>query len=175
MLRLINTHAPLDPAAWAAAHPQREDEGGMARIERLTAYKAAYALHQKCARAAGAKPTKLLGREYLRALAWWGDATRDAALGALGAARFAPALADAFVDGWARALEGDDAELTALVWAADFHEALRRRQRERTVEVAERRERLEAGESEAQALREAMARGADGPGEEEEEERIVEV
>jgi hypothetical protein len=158
ILKLLNAHELPSPGSWAAEHPQAEDEMGMARIETLSMYKAAYMLNLQVASAPGAKATKLFGRRFLTATGCW-DSVHDQAASELAALRFAPALVEAFLRGWSSAL-GDtpaDKEVAELVWAVDFQAVLRARQEARANDVRERRERLDASESEAQQLRDALA------------------
>ena len=77
---------------------------------------------------------------------------------------------EAFVDGWARAVTGEDEELTSLVWAVRFQDELERRKRDRLAEVRGRRDRMTRGEDEAAMIRDAMdAEGISSA------DRIVEV
>ena len=85
-----------------------------------------------------------------------------AAAAELARLRFPPHTVEAFLDGWSKAVDPvqgvDGAEdVGGRVWAADFNAALQARRVARDAEVAERRARMESGEAEADALREAMA------------------
>ena len=183
VLQAINAHELLAPDAWAQRHPQGDDESGAARIEALTAYKACSALRAHAASALGTsapKLTKLLGRGYLRATRCWTDGVHAAAAAELARLRFPPHTVDAFLDGWSKAVDpaqGLDVadDVAGLVWAADFNGALQARRLARDREVAERRARMESGEAEADALREALAAEERMAAEEEEEPRMVEV
>ena len=183
VLQAINAYELLTPDAWAQAHPQGEEESGAARIEAITTYKACAALRAHAASQLGTsapKLTKLLGRGYLRATRCWTDGVHAAAAAELARLRFPPHTVEAFLDGWSKAVDPvqgvDGAEdVGGLVWAADFNAALQARRVARDAEVAERRARMESGEAEADALREAMAAEEQMKEEEEEEPRMVEV
>ena len=169
VLRQINEHTLQHPQDWAEAHPQGEEETGAARIEALTQYKVVHLLSVQV-RESGGKVTKLLGRRFLQTSGMT-DAVGEKATDLLRAdASLPPATVEAFLDGWEDAVLGDDEQLASLVWAADFSRVLAERKAARLAEVAERRERLDASEDEAQRLREAMAAEAIAP-----EERVVEV
>ena len=167
-LKEINAHTLPEPSAWNVAHPQEEEEQGTERMRLLTEYKAARILMVQCREApaaANAKLTKLVGREYLRATLMWEDCVRDATARAIAAApkKFPAATVDAFLDGWSASLRkgGVDED---LIWATDFQEAVRARGNARRKEVAERCERMESGQSEADALRAALAAGPEAGG-----------
>lgn len=168
-LRQINERTLMHPSEWAELHAQGEDETAMARIESITDYKACHLLAAQVKSTAGAKVTKLLGRKFLRATRCWDDEMRGATAAALAAQRIPEPTVASFLEGWSRAISGEDAD-ASLVWAVDFQAALQARTEARTAEVAERRERMDAGEDEAERLRAALGATA-----EEEAPRIVEV
>lgn len=180
VLKAVNAHDLASPDAWAEKHPQGDDENGGDRIAAITEFRAAHALREHALSAPGAKLTKLFGRRYLRATRIWPDGVGDATAAELARLRFPRHTVDAFLSGWARAIEpsvgtndaakqpDEEADhVSELVWAPDFNAALMARRRTREQEVIERRERMDAGESEADAIREALAA--------EEEERVEDV
>lgn len=180
VLKTINDCALPDPSEWASAHPQGAEEAGGDRIAALTAYKACHAM-QAHAASQGAKVTKLLGRSYLRHTSCWADGAAAAAERELTRLRFPQATVKAFLEGFSNSLDVDD-DFASLVWARDFAGALDARRRARSQEVHERRERMQSGESEAQALREALAAqedaqedGAGGDMMDTQESRVEEV
>ena len=65
LLKAINSHVLPPPPQWALEHPQAEQETALERIETMTTYRACHALAARCAKA-GAKPTRMLGRGFLR-------------------------------------------------------------------------------------------------------------
>ena len=169
VLRLINEHKLQHPQDWAEAHPQGEEETGAARIEALTQYKTVHLLSVQV-RESGGKATKLLGRRFLQTSGIT-DAVCEKATDLLRAdPSLPPGTVDAFIDGWEDAVTGHDEQLASLVWAVDFNRVLADRKAARLAEVAERRQRLDASEDEAQRLRDAMAAEGIAP-----EERLVEV
>lgn len=171
VLRQINEHTLQHPQDWAAAHPQGEEETGAARIEALTQYKAVHLLSVQ-ARGSAGKVTKLLGRRFLQTSGINDEVGEKATDLLLADQSLPPATVEAFLDGWEDAVMGHDEELASLVWAVDFNRVLAERKAARLVEVAARRERLNASEDEAQKLRDAMASEGIAP---EPEERIVEL
>jgi hypothetical protein len=190
VLRCINAHELPTPEAWALTHPQGDEESGADRIQALAAFRACHALRAHAVAALGAeqlKLTKLVGRRYLRATRCWEDGVGDAAAAELARLRFPPHTVSAFLDGWREALSHEPAESGAdadadeaddalrLVWAADFGAAVRARARARVGEVHERRERMEAGDDEAEALREALAAAPDEMQVDHLEPRVVEI
>ena len=168
VLRVINAHSTPQSLpsqhAWAEKHPQREDETASARVEALTRYRAASLLVAQIAEALpqqGAKPTKLFGRKFLQATHLWEDAVRDAAAAQLAAAgTSSPATVTAFLDGFGACIghQQDSEEPTdaSLIWADNFEQALAKRRAVREAEVQSRRQRMEAGENEADMLRSAL-------------------
>ena len=179
VLKATNELALPSPSEWAEAHPQGVDEGGVSRISTLTNYKACHTLVTEIQAKAGAKVTKMLGRGLLRHTRCWEDALRTSCASELAALRYPPATVEAVLDAWARSFSSEVAEDDdLLVWAADFPQALQSRQRARQQEVVERRERIETGQNEADALRAALAAEGTDPEAEhqgEEEPRLVEV
>ena len=174
VLRLTNSLVLPSPMEWAERNPQGEDETGSARIEALTRYKACHLLAVQCQQHEGAKISKLLGRSFLQVAGCWASGGALAATAEEELSRsLPPATVTAFLSNWASVISGTDEELTSLVWAADFKSALAERQAARVEEVRERRERMEAGEDEAQRLRAALA-SDEGKGPDE-EERVVEL
>ena len=177
VLKCVNAHELLSPDAWAEKHPQGEDESGSDRIDSITNFRAAAALREHAISVPGAKLTKLFGRMYLRATRCWEDGVGDAAAAELARLRFPRHTVDAFLSGWAQAIEPaaakttDEEDVNELVWAADFNAVLQARRRAREQEINERRERMDAGDTEAEALREALREH----GEEDEEPRVVEI
>jgi len=180
ILKATNEHMLLSPAEWAVAHPQGEEESGASRIDALTNYKASFALVAEARSKPGAKVTKLLGRSLLRHTRCWEDALRERCASELAALRYPPSTVDAFLNAWGDSLWADaDSELQ-LVWEVDLQAALQARQRVRQQEVAERLDRMESSQSEADALRAALAgaeTGAEAAAPEgmEDEPRLVEV
>jgi len=185
ILKCVNAYDLPTEQAWQEKHPQGEDESGSERIEAVTAYKACFtasaAVRRVQARpavttyspaAANAKITKLFGRGYLRATKCWEDGVGEACAQELARLRFPPHTCKAMLATFEKAIHdtAEDGD-AALIWAADFHAALHARRLAREAEVRERRQRMETGETEAQALRAALA----GQEEEEEEARVVEV
>lgn len=155
--KLINTYTPVPPPEWAVTHPQAPDEPGSDYLQRMLASKACYFLALQCQQTAGAKITKLLGRSYLQTAECFGSGgLRDIAAAELSAQRFPPRTVDAFLDSWASAINGEDAELAALVWAEDFPAALQAQRMARQAEVSDRCGRMGSTQSELQALREAL-------------------
>jgi len=184
VLQCVNNYVPPTPDVWAAAHPQGDDEKGSDRIETLTHYRAAHALHSQ-ATAAGAKPTKLLGRSYLRATRCTDDVAARVRAECADGTRFPAHTVSSFLDGWTQSVSAEDDD-SALVWAADFNAALQARREARAKEAAERADRMKEGDSEAERLRsalaaeKAMAEGEAGEEEEDEDDeeeapRVIEV
>ena len=125
-LKQINERTLAHPSDWAEEHAQGADETAMARITSLTEYKACHLLAVQVKSTAGAKVTKLLGRKWLRATRCWDEQLREATAAALAAQRIPEPTVAAFLDGWGRAISGEEDEgAAALVWAADFQAALR--------------------------------------------------
>lgn len=174
LLKAINSHVLPPPPQWALEHPQAEQETALERIETMTTYRACHALAARCAKA-GAKPTRMLGRGFLRGTRCL-ETVSDSCRAQLLEQRFPPPLVDTFLDRFGRSLDAGSEEEEALVWAADLPRAIDERRRERQREVEERRERMDAGEGEAVALREALAamRTGDGAAEESRIEDVTE-
>jgi len=172
LLKAINSHVLPPPPQWALEHPQAEQETALERIETMTTYRACHALAARCAKA-GAKPTRMLGRGFLRGTRCW-ETVSDSCRAQLLEQRFPPPLVDTFLDRFGRSLAAGSEEEEVLVWAADLPRAIEERRRERQREVDERRERMDAGEGEAVALREALAAMRTGEGAAE-ESRIEDV
>jgi len=167
VLRSINAHSLPAPTEWAELHPQGPDELGSERIAALTDYRACCLLAGQIAASSRAKRTQLFGRKFLQVSRCW-PSVRAACEAELAAARYPPHTVEAFLGGW-EAAAGDDAAESELVWAIDFRAALEARQQARSVEVAERCQRMEVNEDEAARLRHAMA------AEEDTEPRLVEM
>lgn len=159
LLKALNA-ADLPPAPeWGQRHPQAEDERGVDFMDRLSEYKVVRALWT-CCRAAGQKPSRLLGRSALRC------AYADVALELLARAPSEAAAAGAteeqlraFVEDFGRSLaEGPAQDAAAdLVWATDVKAAVAARQRARVAEAAEREQRAESAEAFGEELRAALA------------------
>ena len=181
ILKATNEHTLPPPAAWAAANPQGEEESGADRIDALTNYKASFALVAEAHGKPGAKVTKLLGRSLLRHTRCWDDSLRERCATELAALRYPPSTVEAFLAAWGDSLWADADSDLQLVWAVDLQAALQARQRARQQEVADRRDRIDSSQSEADALRAALAGGgpsgaaAQEGADEEDEPRLVEV
>ena len=87
----------------------------------------------------------------------------------LAASGLPEATVSAFMNAFAEALSDGGAN-SDLVWSTNFNDALRARQIAREREVAERVQRMESGEAEADMLREALG-GAEASGRIEEVKR----
>ena len=171
VLKHINALTLPLPTEWAEAHPQGDEESGTARMEAIANYKACHLLSTQLRQTAGAKATKMLGRRYLRTTNDSWPALRAAAAAELSGLCIPADTSEAFLDGWASAVAGEDEDLASLVWATDFQRELEARKKARLAEVRERRDRLTREEDEAALIRSAVA-GAPAV---EEDERIVEL
>lgn len=168
VLKALNaTELPPAPA-WGQLHPQAEGERGLDFMTRLGEYKVVQALWARC-RAAGQKPSKLLGRSALRyAYPEVAGALLAQAAASAAAVGVAEEQLRAFVGDFGRSVEeaaatpGSAAE---LVWAADLRAALFARQEARKAEAAEREQRATTAESFGDELRAALAaQGLQAPG-----------
>lgn len=156
VLQAITAHEMLDTPQWGLAHPQGETSG-FERIEQLGEYKVRYTLW-KTAKDSGGKPTRLLGKTWLRSV--WADielavlteqrkAEMDAAHG--------EGLFEEFVNRFRSELE--DAE--SMFWVEDFDRVLRSKVAERQSRAAEQLKVQEDGEA---ALAAELKAGLTGQG-----------
>ena len=171
VLKHINAHMMPHPSEWSEAHPQGDDETGSSRMDAITNYKACHLLASQLRQTPGAKLTKMLGLRYLRTTQDGWSALREAAESELAALHLPEHTVEAFLDEWALAVDGEDAQLTSLVWAVDFRGELEARKVARIAEVRERRDRMSRDEDESQLIRSAVAAEKEsGAG-----ERVVEL
>ena len=103
LLKAINSHVLPPPPQWALEHPQAEQETALERIETMTTYRACHALAARCAKA-GAKPTRMLGRGFLRGTRCL-ETVSDSCRAQLLEQRFPPPLVDTFLDRFGRSLD----------------------------------------------------------------------
>ena len=157
VLQSITAHEMLDTPQWGLEHPQGEQQAATARIEQLGEYKVRYTVW-KTAKASGSRPTKLLGRSWLRSV--WADIepsvltdVRKAEMDALhGEGLFAE-----YVTRFRTELEDDG----SMFWVSDFDRVLRSKAAERQARAAAR---LKAQEEAEKALAAELKAGLTGEG-----------
>ena len=103
----------------------------MVRMDAIANYKACHLLTSQLKQTSGAKVTKLLGRCYLRTTIDTWAAVRESAANDIAGLRVPEHTTQAFLDGWARAVSGDDGDVGSLVWAVDFQGELEKRKKAR--------------------------------------------
>ena len=131
-LQAISAHEMLETPQWGVAHPQGE-QSGSDRMEQLGNYKVSLAVW-KTAKQSGTRPTKLLGRTWLRAV--WND-IEGGALAAKTAemdAQHGEGLFSEYLTRFRSALDDDE----SMFWAADFDKALQAQAAQRRARAAER-------------------------------------
>lgn len=159
VLQGITAHEMLQVPQWGLEHPQGEQQTATARIEQLGEYKVRYTVW-KMAKTSGARPTKMLGRSWLRSV--WTDiepnvltSTRKADMDA----QHGEGLFEQYVERFRSELEDD----SSMFWVADFDQVLRDKAAERLSRAADR---LKAQEEAEKALAAELKTGltADGDG-----------
>ena len=162
VLQGISAHEMLEVPQWGLAHPQGEQQSGAARIEQLGEYKVHYT-GWKMAKAGGARPTRMLGRSWLRTV--WADIeasvlTRKAEMDG----QHGEGLFEEYVARFRSELEDD----SSMFWVADFDRVLRAKAAERHARAADRlKAQEEAEQALAAELRAGLTADGDGPSVEE--------
>mmetsp|Transcript_3851 Transcript_3851/g.5084 ORF Transcript_3851/g.5084 Transcript_3851/m.5084 type:complete len:279 (-) Transcript_3851:139-975(-) len=165
ILKHINTYQIPSESEWALQFPQREDEGGLDRIESVTDFRVARALSAHVTKSGG-KLTKFFGQRYLKATHCWTKELQDIIRADLIGQRIDEVGVDAFLDGWAKAVSGEDKDISELVWSKNFNAALATRRLEREKEIKERTERLtklEEGGDSMEAVKSMLQGSASEP------------
>ena len=116
VLQAITAHEMLPVPQWGLAHPQREQQSAAARIDQLGEYKVRYTVW-RMAKTSGARPTKMLGRSWLRSV--WADieptvltSERNASMDS----QHGEGLFEEYVGRFRSELEED----SSMFWVSDF-------------------------------------------------------
>lgn len=160
VLQAITAHEMLQVPQWGLAHPQGEQQTATARIEQLGEYKVRYTVWSM-AKSSGARPTKMLGRSWLRSV--WADIepgvltrTRQSEMDA----QHGEGLFKEYVMRFRSELEDD----SSMFWVPDFDRVLRAKAAERQARAADRlKSQEEAEKALAAEAKAALTADAGGP------------
>jgi len=139
LLQAIQTHELLSYDDFILQHPQREGESGMDRLDVLCRYKVVYQLHTSVRKADG-KISRLFGRSFFLWSQCWLQVKASTIELIQAMNTIDPDEVEIFLNVYEKTLN-DTALATEeeeLIWAENFSEVLRNRQRLRSQVVAGR-------------------------------------
>ena len=160
VLQAITAHEMLPVPQWGLAHPQGEQQSAAARIDQLGEYKVRYTVW-RMAKTSGARPTKMLGRSWLRSV--WAEieptvltSERKSSMDT----QHGEGLFEEYVGRFRSELEED----SSIFWVSDFDQVLRAKAAERQARAADRlKAQEEAEKALAAELKAGLTADADGP------------
>jgi hypothetical protein len=160
ILKHINAYEPPSEAEWSIAHPQKEDEPGLERIDAVTDFRVARLLMLHVRKSNG-KTTKFFGKKLLQCTRCWTDDVLKAIRTELLSMKIDEQGVDTFLKGWSDSISGEDKDLAELVWATNFTAVLAARRFEREKEIRERTERIACVEENdpLQSIKDIIAAG----------------
>ena len=143
LLQAIQAHDLPSINDFVLQYPQLDEQTGVDRLDMLCKYKAVYGLHAS-AKKAGGRVSRLFGRSYFLWSRCWPQIRANTILLIQTVANIDEADVNIILNVYERTINTstDDQiqnkEMTELIWAVDFTEALRSKQRQRSQVVAGR-------------------------------------
>jgi hypothetical protein len=171
-----------DPSAFAAAHPQSDDQTGISRIDEILRYKVLYSIVKMNSEKGNTSVNQLFGKSFILDSKIWPEVEKITRNAVGTGDELLVELTNKFLKGFARSLELDkvvsnqkekpsssviadnetvaDADADAdykLTWVTDFNGELKRRQEARIKDACERQQRESKAESQINDIRSALA------------------